>query len=579
MICHELQVSDAYTRSDEMLRMIKFLAAVLAVSAMATSSGAAVYQWDAVAGGDAVVQDGTGTWSVAGANWYDRTAPINDQNWTDGNDALFGSGASGTAGKVTVSGTVAPSSLTFEQPFDGNYTLSGGTISLGSGGITDNATGVTTVGSALKRSSDTTITTAAGAHWILDGGGSGEFLIYKDGPGMLTLDGTHTWGSASQTAWRVNGGTMNVAGTATTAGRTGGGVENDSTMNITGTFTSGGHDHGINGTVNLTGNGRWNLEGGGIFELPVNGTLNIQDNAVLDVDRSAGVSGAWQIGSLSLGMGWGSSTAIINQSGNSTVNLTFPTESFWTANGPGLVLGGVVVRDVPYDVSATYDLNGGTLNVSGVFNVNMENNGGGPTLIAPTGPVVAGGNGQIAVFNFNGGTMKASQSDSTAAQVVSEGLDHLMGNLWHAYVKSGGAIIDTDGHNASINQALEHDRALGTDPDGGLQKLGAGTLTLLQENTYTGPTVVTDGTLRLTQATCLSTNTEVYLYTEAALYLDFDGAQTVHALYVNGVQMANGTWGSSASRAAYRNDTFFDVSGSGILTIGTVPPWTTLIIR
>jgi len=38
MICHELQVSDAYTRSDEMLRMIKFLAAVLAVSTMATAS-------------------------------------------------------------------------------------------------------------------------------------------------------------------------------------------------------------------------------------------------------------------------------------------------------------------------------------------------------------------------------------------------------------------------------------------------------------------------------------------------------------------------------------------------------------
>ena len=40
-----------------------------------------------------------------------------------------------------------------------------------------------------------------------------------------------------------------------------------------------------------------------------------------------------------------------------------------------------------------------------------------------------------------------------------------------------------------------HDPALGGTPDGGLLKLGSGTLTLSAINTYTGPTVVSNGTL------------------------------------------------------------------------------------
>jgi hypothetical protein len=40
-------------------------------------------------------------------------------------------GAAGTAGTVTVSGTVAPKSLWFQATASGNYTLTDGTIDLG----------------------------------------------------------------------------------------------------------------------------------------------------------------------------------------------------------------------------------------------------------------------------------------------------------------------------------------------------------------------------------------------------------------------------------------------------------------
>jgi len=49
-----------------------------------------------------------------------------------------------------------------------------------------------------------------------------------------------------------------------------------------------------------------------------------------------------------------------------------------------------------------------------------------------------GNKNQTAIFNFNGGILQASQSDSTQAAAVAEGLGHFMGNLTHAYVQAGG---------------------------------------------------------------------------------------------------------------------------------------------
>ena len=46
------------------------------------------------------------------------------------------------------------------------------------------------------------------------------------------------------------------------------------------------------------------------------------------------------------------------------------------------------------------------------------------------------------------------------------------------YVKAGGAIIDSNGFNIGALLPLLHDPALGGTPDGGLTKLGGGTLSL-----------------------------------------------------------------------------------------------------
>jgi autotransporter-associated beta strand protein len=77
---------------------------------------------------------------------------------------------------------------------------------------------------------------------------------------------------------------------------------------------------------------------------------------------------------------------------------------------------------------------------------------------------------------------------------------------------------------------------------GGLTKLGSGTLALTATNTYVGATVVSNGTLRLTQPQCLSTNTAVTAASGTVLNLDFTGTQIVRSLQVGAVVKPSGVY-------------------------------------
>ena len=70
----------------------------------------------------------------------------------------------------------------------------------------------------------------------------------------------------------------------------------------------------------------------------------------------------------------------------------------------------------------------------------------------------------------------------------------------------------------------------------GLTKKGAGTFTLSGTNSYSGATSISNGVLQLTQADCLSANTDVAISTASAatLHLNFTGTNTVRSLTVDG---------------------------------------------
>ncbi len=246
-------------------------------------------------------------------------------------------------------------------------------------------------------------------------------------------------------------------------------------------FTSAGNSFNIATGTGVSAQGTYNLSGGTLSNLTWfnigssgtgTGTFN-QSGGTVDAATS---TGAVNIGDQ------GGVTGILNVSGG-TFNSTNTTTN-----------GGIVIGN-HWTGSGT---NNGTLTVSGTGLVNTGENTAGNGLKLASGSAsvgtvnLDGGAIQTAkiqkgagtgTFNFNGGTLRAMASNAT-----------FMTGLTNAYVKAGGALIDTNSFDVTIGQALTADPI---STGGGLTKLGSGTLTLAGLNTYTGNTTVSEGTLAL----------------------------------------------------------------------------------
>jgi len=93
------------------------------------------------------------------------------------------------------------------------------------------------------------------------------------------------------------------------------------------------------------------------------------------------------------------------------------------------------------------------------------------------------GTNAVAIVCFNGGVFEPSKTATL------DGALQLTNSL-------GGAIFDVPQViTYTLGITLNHDATLGATPDGGLVKLGAGTLAVSAVQAYTGPTVVSNGTL------------------------------------------------------------------------------------
>lgn len=157
------------------------------------------------------------------------------------------------------------------------------------------------------------------------------------------------------------------------------------------------------------------------------------------------------------------STAIVDITGG---ELNNQTNEGALRFGPATAPAGTVC-------TATTNLDGGTLTLGRVFQ-GTESGGG---LINST-------------FNFNGGILKVLPGTTNAAQ--------FMAGLHFAYVKFGGAIIDTNGVTGNSANVVIGQPLLNGTGGGGLTKQGLGTLTLTGANTYTGPTIINGGKLAIT---------------------------------------------------------------------------------
>ena len=452
--------------------------------------------------GSTLTKIGAGTLVLNAANTHAGGTTLGEGTLRLGNAAALGAGAFTIAGGSLDSSVVnLVNSNNNPQSWGGNFGFIGTqNLDLGTGAVTLNVTPQVNV---------------SGGTLTVGGVIGGSFGIAKTGPGTLTLTAANEYTGTTT----VTDGVLNLTGNristpaASSVGIDVGGTDIPmATLNIQGDIPMGSSQFRVGllgpGTVNHTsgnviytggnhmtiGTGAgfasfYNFSGGSIVSAAsaTRGLLiasNANCIATFNLSGTANLDLATGASLLSLGR----SDSTVNGS-NATFNQTGGTATVGTltiggaASGSSGVTASLNLSDGQFTanaftVLAAGNTNAATINISGTADVTL-----------PAFPT-ARGTGSTATITLDGGTLRPAAA-STA----------YMGGLTNAFIKAGGAKIDT-GFDIAISQALLED-AIST--GGGLTKEGPAALTLQGANTYTGVTSVNAGTITIGDANALGT--------------------------------------------------------------------------
>jgi len=258
--------------------------------------------------------------------------------------------------------------------------------------------------------------------------------------------------------------------------------------------------------------------------------------------------------------GWASISGNIN--GNATV--TKSGDSDLTLNGSG-----TTADTVNWNVAAGRlffhngsRLGGGAVTVAG--GATLDYQGSSDTVLNNAITLTAGSN----VATRSAALTLSATALPTAGTMIFNYDDQAT----YAIYVDGNAVNLTDtlriqvgGNNSTVGAVTINNLITGS---GGVTKTQSGALVLAGDNSYTGDTTVSGGTLSITKA-FLADESAVSIADGAYLNLNYDGKDTIAALYINGVKMVTGTWGASTnSGAQYTSDA---LTGTGLLYVVPEP--------
>jgi fibronectin-binding autotransporter adhesin len=465
--------------------------------------------------------DSTGTATILGTDI--SVGPLTNTN-TTANSLNF----TGTTGTITAASLTGPGSTTFgnNATITNNgisqgiirvaglltSTISGGAVTTGSlastaiaGGILTNA-GSAVIGTLSGGNSNFSGITSIGT---LSGGtleimessvtiGGGNFNGVISGTGALTSTGTLTLSGSNTYAGEtivtsgiltigpnfnisnlnVNGGTFNLGGGTKTIGivtisANGGTIQNGtitgSSYNVTNTASAaisailaGGGGLTKEGTGTLTLSGDNSYTGDTIVRA---GTLTLGVNYPITNLNLDG--GTFNLGGFSTTMG----IVTISANGGTIQNGTITGSSYRVTNTASASISAALAGSIGLTKEGT-----GTLTLSG------DNSYTGDTIVR-AGTLTLGANYPITNLNLDGGTFNLNGFSTTMGIVT---ISANGGTISNGTI-TGSSYRVTNTASASISAALAG--------GGGLTKEGTGTLTLSGDNSYTGGTTISAGTL------------------------------------------------------------------------------------
>jgi len=407
------------------------------------------------------VGDGSANeWNTNSLNWSNAISG-SITKFSAGKNVTFNDSSVNTT--VDISETVSPGLITLNNGVK-NYTFAGAGTIAGTSSLVAIGNGVVTVGQSNAFSGGATLSSgrvrvgndnALGTGTVTFSGG----FLSSDGSTARTLPNAATITIATILGDTTDTGPITVAGPVdfNGAGRT---VTTDSDVVFAGGASNGrvGSKRG-SGTLTIKGLVEYN----GASDVQ-DGTLIYDDATVTNSDRLIADAG---------GIG-GTARLIITNGTSVTINTTVGNLRSGRTSSTGANY---------VDLAGLYSLpnadsgNGYLTLQSDAAHSEITFWPGGD--FAARGVVKNASGSGPTVFKFNGGILRARNDNLSFFEGLSQTL-----------VQAGGANIDDGGFTIAINQDL-----LDGGGNGGLKKLGTGTLLLNGNNTYRGLTVVSNGTL------------------------------------------------------------------------------------
>ncbi|MXV58367.1 autotransporter-associated beta strand repeat-containing protein, partial [Saccharibacter sp. EH70] len=451
----------------------------------------------AISGTGGLNQNGSGTTTLTGNSSYSGPTAINAGTLQLGNGGTSGSIASQA---ITDNGTLAvnrsdtvtlnqaisgsgglnqngsgTTTLTGNNSYSGPTAINAGTLQLGNGGtsgsiasqaITDNGT------LAVNRSDNVTLSQAI----------SGSGGLNQNGSGTTTLTGNNSYSGPTA----INKGTLQLGNGGTSGSIASQAITDNGTLalnrsdNVTlgaAISGSGALNQNGSGTTTLTGNSTYSgptVINAGTLQLGNGGTSGliasqaITNNGTLAVNRSDNVTLGAAI----------SGTGGLNQNGSGTTTLTGNS----TYSGPTAINKGTLQLG-----------NGGTsgsianspITDNGVLAINRSDNVLFNQKISGTGALTQNGSGvtTLAANNsysgpttINAGTLQLGNGGTT-------------GWITSQPIVNNGTLAINHSDDVVISQLMSG--------SGAFNQNGPGKITLLADNTYSGPTTINAGILQL----------------------------------------------------------------------------------